>query len=97
MGRIVADISVSLDGFVTGPDAGPDNGLGLGGDALHTWAFSQDPKDRSVLRQATTHSGAVILGRRPPPAEAASVQRGQDLDVVVVGGGATSAPRWPPG
>jgi hypothetical protein len=25
--RIVADISVSLDGFVTGPDLGPDNGL----------------------------------------------------------------------
>jgi hypothetical protein len=28
MSRIVADISVSLDGFVTGPDAGPESGLG---------------------------------------------------------------------
>ena len=33
MTRIIADISVSLDGFVTGPDPGPDNGLGTGGEA----------------------------------------------------------------
>jgi hypothetical protein len=30
MTRIIADISVSLDGFVTGPAPGPDNGLGRG-------------------------------------------------------------------
>jgi dihydrofolate reductase len=64
MTRIIADISVSLDGFVTGPDPGPDNGLGIGGDALHTWAFSDDPDDRRVLREATASSGAVVLGRR---------------------------------
>jgi dihydrofolate reductase len=64
MTRIIADISVSLDGFVTGPDAGPDNGLGIGGEALHTWAFSDDPDDRRVLREGTARSGAVILGRR---------------------------------
>lgn len=64
MTRIVADISVSLDGFVTGPDPGPDNGLGTGGEALHTWAFSDDPADRQVLRDATRRSGAVVLGRR---------------------------------
>ncbi|MEW2611142.1 dihydrofolate reductase family protein [Streptomyces sp. NPDC047880] len=64
MTRIIADISVSLDGFVTGPDPGPDNGLGTGGKALHTWAFSDDPDDRRVLREATDRSGAVILGRR---------------------------------
>jgi len=62
--RIVADISVSLDGFVTGPDPGPDNGLGIGGEALHTWAFSDDPDDRRVLRESTARSGAVVLGRR---------------------------------
>ncbi|MQA95101.1 MAG: dihydrofolate reductase [Streptosporangiales bacterium] len=64
MTRIIADISVSLDGFVTGPDPGPDNGLGNGGEALHTWAFSDDPDDRRVLREATARSGAVVLGRR---------------------------------
>ncbi|MFF9850472.1 dihydrofolate reductase family protein [Streptomyces litmocidini] len=64
MTRIIADISVSLDGFVTGPDPGPDNGLGTGGEALHTWAFSDDPDDRRVLREGTARSGAVVLGRR---------------------------------
>jgi dihydrofolate reductase len=64
MTRIIADISVSLDGFVAGPDPGPDNGLGTGGEALHTWAFSDDPNDRRVLREATARSGAVVLGRR---------------------------------
>lgn len=148
MTRVVADISVSLDGFVTGPDPGPDNGLGTGGEALHTWAFSDDPDDRRIVRETTARSGAVILGRRlfdlvdgpngwndevgygagevgKPPfvvvtsslpesvrltdldwtfvttglpdaiaaarerAEAASSDRGEDLDVVLMGGGAT--------
>src|ERR1700709_447132 len=64
MTRIIADISVSLDGFVTGPDPGPDRGLGIGGEALHRWAFSEDPDDRRMLREATGRSGAVVLGRR---------------------------------
>ncbi len=64
MTRIIADISVSLDGFVTGPDVGPDNGLGTGGAALHAWAFSDDPDEQRILREGTTRSGAVILGRR---------------------------------
>jgi dihydrofolate reductase len=64
MTRIIADISISLDGFVTGPDPGPANGMGTGGDALHTWAFSDDPDDRRVLREGTARSGAVVLGRR---------------------------------
>ena len=64
MTRIVADISISLDGFVTGPDPGPDNGLGAGGEALHAWAFSDDVDDQRVLRESTLRSGAVVLGRR---------------------------------
>ncbi|MBL0777428.1 dihydrofolate reductase family protein [Streptomyces albidoflavus] len=64
MTRIIADISVSLDGFVTGPDPGPAGGLGTGGEALHTWAFSEDPEDRRILGEATARSGAVVLGRR---------------------------------
>lgn len=64
MTRIIADISMSLDGYVTGPDPGPDNGLGTGGEALHTWAFSDDPDDRRILSEGTARSGAVVLGRR---------------------------------
>ncbi|MFE9107075.1 dihydrofolate reductase family protein [Actinomadura geliboluensis] len=63
MTQIIADISVSLDGFVTGPDPSLENGLGTGGEALHTWAFSDDPDDRRILREGTSRSGAVVLGR----------------------------------
>jgi dihydrofolate reductase len=61
--RIIADISGSLDGFVAGSGPSPDNGLGTGGEALHTWAFPDDPDDRRVLREAAARSGAVVLGR----------------------------------
>ena len=63
MTRIIADISLSIDGFVTGPGPSLENGLGTGGEALHTWAFSDDPDDRQILRDGTARSGAVILGR----------------------------------
>jgi dihydrofolate reductase len=65
MTSVVADISMSLDGFVTGPDPDMEHGLGRGGEALHTWAISSDdPIDLDVLRAATERSGAVIMGRR---------------------------------
>ncbi|MFE1260706.1 dihydrofolate reductase family protein [Streptomyces albogriseolus] len=63
MTRIIADISISLDGYVTGPDPGLLNGLGTGGEGLHTWAFSGDPEDRRIVRETTERSGAVVLGR----------------------------------
>jgi hypothetical protein len=60
MTRIIADISVCLDGFVTGPYPSPDNGLGTGGEALHTWAFSDDPDDRRFLHErSAAHAGAA--------------------------------------
>jgi dihydrofolate reductase len=64
MSKVVADISVSLDGFVTGPDAGPGSGLGRGGEALHTWAFELDTVDGEVLDEAIDATGVVIMGRR---------------------------------
>lgn len=63
MTGIVADITISLDGFVTGPDAGAGNGLGTGGEPLHRWVFSDDPDDKRVLAAATARSGAVVMGR----------------------------------
>jgi dihydrofolate reductase len=38
-GKVVATITVSLDGYVTGPDDGPGNGLGTGGERLHYWVM----------------------------------------------------------
>ena len=65
MTQVVADISMSIDGFVTGPDPDLDHGLGHGGEPLHTWATDSDSAvDAEVLREATEASGAVIMGRR---------------------------------
>jgi dihydrofolate reductase len=64
MAKVVADISVSLDGFVTGPDPGPEQGLGRGGEGLHTWALEPDAIDRAVLVETVDATGVVIMGRR---------------------------------
>ncbi|MDR4534107.1 dihydrofolate reductase family protein [Glutamicibacter sp. PS] len=61
---VIADISVSLDGFVTGPNPGLENGLGDGGSALHRWAFSDNPQEQQLVARATERSGAVVLGRK---------------------------------
>ena len=63
MSLVIADISMSLDGFVTGPNAGLEHGLGIGGEPLHTWAMEPVEVDAEVLRGATEMSGAVIMGR----------------------------------
>jgi dihydrofolate reductase len=65
MTRVIGDISMSLDGFVTGPDPDVEHGLGHGGEPLHTWAIdSDDEVDAKVLADATGLSGAVVMGRR---------------------------------
>jgi dihydrofolate reductase len=65
MTKVIADISMSLDGFVTGPDPDLEHGLGRGGEPLHTWVVgSDDEVDTEELRAATEASGAVVMGRR---------------------------------
>jgi dihydrofolate reductase len=76
MPATVLYMSTSLDGFITGPNAGPDNGLGEGGDRLHAWALSGEPSgssgvppvhasgvNREVFDEMMS-SGAVVAGRR---------------------------------
>jgi hypothetical protein len=58
MTRIIAGISVSLDGFVARPGPGPDNGLGAGGEAGKP-AFVAANRDHSIDR------GAPDLRRLP--------------------------------
>lgn len=41
MSKVVAGITVSVDGYITGPDDGPEQGLGVGGERLHYWVFGQ--------------------------------------------------------
>ena len=63
MSQVVIDISVSLDGYVTGPNVSIDNGLGDGGDALHYWVFQGNAEDNAVLDASFEATGAVIQGR----------------------------------
>jgi hypothetical protein len=39
MGKVRAGITISVDGFITGPGDGPGCGLGAGGERLHYWVF----------------------------------------------------------
>jgi dihydrofolate reductase len=59
-------MSISLDGFVAGPDQSADNPLGIGGIRVHTWhlddAQMQDA-DRAVRDELMTPKGAQIMGR----------------------------------
>ncbi len=64
MSQVVVEISVSLDGYVTGPNAGPGNGLGDAGEALHGWVFEGNDDDRAVLDRSFTETGSVVQGRR---------------------------------
>ena len=63
MPKVIADITMSLDGYVTGPGADLAHGLGDAPE-LHAWVFEQDPVDAEILEGATAASGAVVMGRR---------------------------------
>ena len=73
MSATVLYMSMSLDGFVTGPNVRPDNGLGDGGERLHEWIFPDGEVDLTgskltganrVVWDEMMSSGAVIAGRR---------------------------------
>ncbi len=60
---VIIDISMSLDGYVTAPGVDQEHGLGVDGEVLHLWAFSDDEAEQELLSRATTRTGAVIMGR----------------------------------
>src|SRR4051794_3567292 len=75
--QVRTDISMSVDGFVAGPDATMDHPLGIGGEQLHEWivglASWRDPHgleggettpDDDIVREGRASTGAVIMGRR---------------------------------
>jgi dihydrofolate reductase len=64
MSATVLYMSMSLDGFIAGPNERPDNGLGDGGHRLHEWVFGRAPG--SVNEQIFDESmatGAIVAGR----------------------------------
>ena len=62
MSATVLYMSMSLDGFIAGPNEGPDNGLGDGGERLHEWALTGggDVDDLAATRRAGGVNGKVI-------------------------------------
>lgn len=62
MAKVIGDISVSIDGFVAGPDTGPHAGLGSGGEKIHAWVFAGEEADQRALDRAA-EAGAVVMGR----------------------------------
>jgi dihydrofolate reductase len=75
MTRVIAGITTSVDGYITGPDDGPGRGLGEGGERLHRWVFggpwtyADAPEgeptgdDAAWLADVTSRVGAVVGGR----------------------------------
>jgi len=79
MGKVVFNMTVSLDGFVAGLNDGPENGLGDGGAALFNWYFSGDTEisigsgspvlkvsaqSAELLKQSFETYGAGVWGRK---------------------------------
>jgi dihydrofolate reductase len=66
MTRIKFSLSMSLDGFVAGPNQSREHPLGEGGMAMHEWAFAARNADGAEFEYANLWSknvGAVIMGR----------------------------------
>ena len=77
MGELKLDITMSLDGFVAGPNQTLEQPLGAGGERLHEWAYAmatwreqhgraggEANADDAVYRESVDSMGAVLMGRK---------------------------------
>jgi dihydrofolate reductase len=77
MTKLRLDITMSLDGFVAGPNTSLEHPLGEGGERLHEWAFAaaawreshglaggESNADSDVIQESLDATGAVVMGRR---------------------------------
>ena len=75
-GRVIAAITTSVDGYVTGPDDGPGCGLGVGGERLHYWVMGKpwtydtehEPgqmtgADKEFFDELVDNMGSGVVGR----------------------------------
>jgi dihydrofolate reductase len=65
MTHTTAHVSISLDGFIAGPDQDRDNPLGVGGLALHQWHIGDDmtEADAALTAELLRPRGAFVMGR----------------------------------
>jgi dihydrofolate reductase len=65
MAQVICDMSMSLDGYVTGPNDSRENPFGDGAGMLHDWIFAAaTDEDRALLQQMLDDLGAIVMGRR---------------------------------
>lgn len=65
MSKVIFDMSMSLDGFITAANRRPEEPLGEGGQRLHDWAFaSDDDRDRDLFHNGAWGVGAMMCGRQ---------------------------------
>jgi dihydrofolate reductase len=65
MTKVHFDVSMSLDGFITGPDEGVEKPLGHDAGRLHDWMFGgTTDADAEVLDELYARTGAILMGRR---------------------------------
>ena len=64
MSKVVWDVSVSLDGFTSGPNVRDAEPMGDGGEGLHAWMWSDSEADLGVRREVDEMVGATVIGRR---------------------------------
>lgn len=66
MGKVILHFSMSLDGFIAGPNVSVESPMGEGGLRLHDWLLSkpQDDIDAYIARGIAQAIGAVVLGKR---------------------------------
>lgn len=77
MGKVFSDISMSLDGFVAGPNPTLEEPLGQGGEQLHEWVFGlefwrkahgklggETGPENDIIEEKIDRTGAVIMGRK---------------------------------
>jgi dihydrofolate reductase len=76
MSKLRLKISMSLDGFVAGPEQSVDNPLGIGGMRLHEWVFplaawrsmhgmpgGEVNESTRVVEESLANIGATVMGR----------------------------------
>jgi dihydrofolate reductase len=64
MALVISDMSVSLDGYVTGPNDSRENPFGDGAEMLHDWIFdAATDDDRAMLQAMLDGVGAIVMGR----------------------------------
>jgi dihydrofolate reductase len=66
MTRTTAHLTISLDGYLAGPSQTREDPLGVGGERLHTWMFTDEPRpgsDEAARADLLRPRGAVVMGR----------------------------------